>query len=194
MGYDTQYDVIVCGGGTSGVAAAIASARNGAKTLLIEKTGILGGQMSLSGPPGFAYARLFNPQGKRDIGGLVEETYQRLLKSGHALPEWRSKIREKAGYTFSYVDPEWWVYLIFEMMEEEGVDLLLDTLVVGVTKEENTVNGIIVENANGRNEMKAKRVIDCTGEGYVAIQADVRQLASAVILSSLIPWRSQWTG
>ena len=171
MGYDTQYDVIVCGGGTSGVAAAIASARNGAKTLLIEKTGILGGQMSLSGPPGFAYARLFNPRGKRDIGGLVEETYQRLLKSGHALPEWRSKIREKAGYTFSYVDPEWWVYLIFEMMEEEGVELLLDTLVVGVTKEENTVTGIIVENANGRNEMKAKRVIDCTGEGYVAIQA-----------------------
>ena len=57
------------------------------------------------------------------------------------------------------------------MMEEEGVELLLDTLVVGVTKEESTVTGIIVENANGRNEMKAKRVIDCTGEGYVAIQA-----------------------
>ncbi|HCT91912.1 MAG TPA: FAD-dependent oxidoreductase, partial [Lachnospiraceae bacterium] len=58
MGYETKYDVIVCGGGTSGFAAAIASARGGAKTLLIEKTGVLGGQMSLSGPPGFAYARL----------------------------------------------------------------------------------------------------------------------------------------
>lgn len=98
--YSTLYDVIVCGGGTSGVAAAIASARTGAKTLLVERTGTLGGQMSLSGPPGFAYARLFNPQGKRDIGGIVEETYQRLFKSGHALPHLRYKVREKAGYTF----------------------------------------------------------------------------------------------
>lgn len=171
MGYDTQYDVIVCGGGTSGTAAAIASARQGAKTLLIERTGTLGGQMSLSGPPGFAYARLFNSQGKRDIGGIVEETYQRLLKSGHALPEWRSPVREKAAYTFSYIDPDWWTALIFEMMEEEKVDLLLDSLVVAVEKEGNKVTGVTVENANGRNTIRGKQVIDSTGEGYVAIQA-----------------------
>lgn len=171
MSYSTAYDVIVCGGGTAGVAAAIASARTGAKTLLAEKTGVLGGQMSLSGPPGFAYARLFNPQGKRDIGGIVEETYQRLYRSGHALPHLRYPIREKAGYGFSYVDPDWWVDLIFTMMEEEKVDLLLDTLVTGVTKTGDTVNGIVVENANGRNEISGKMVIDCTGEGYVAIRA-----------------------
>lgn len=171
MGYETKYDVIVCGGGTSGVAAAIASARNGAKTLLIERTGVLGGQMSLSGPPGFAYARLFNSQGKRDVGGIVEETYQRLLKSGHALPEWRSPIREKAAYTFSYIDPDWWVALVFEMMEEEGVELLLDTLVVGVEKDGDTVTGIVVENANGRNTIHGQVVVDCTGEGYVSMQA-----------------------
>ena len=171
MGYDTKYDVIVCGGGTSGVAAAIASARNGAKTLLIERTGVLGGQMSLSGPPGFAYARLFNSQGKRDVGGIVEETYQRLLKSGHALPEWRSPIREKAAYTFSYIDPDWWVALVFEMMEEEGVELLLDTLVVGVEKDGDTVTGVAVENANGRNTIHGQVVVDCTGEGYVSMQA-----------------------
>lgn len=171
MSYSTKYDVIVCGGGTSGVAAAIAAARTGAKTLLVERTGVLGGQMSLSGPPGFAYARLFNPQGKRDIGGIVEETYQRLYKSGHALPHLRYPIREKAGYGFSYVDPDWWVDLIFTMMEEEGVELLLDTLVTGVTKDGDAVTGIVVENANGRNEIAGKIVIDATGEGYVAIQA-----------------------
>ena len=86
MAYDTIYDVIVCGAGTSGTAAAIGAARTGAKTLLVERTGTMGGQMSLSGPPGFAYARLFNPQGKRDVGGIVEETYQRLFQTGHALP------------------------------------------------------------------------------------------------------------
>ena len=170
-GYDTKYDVIVCGGGTSGVAAAIAAARTGAKTLLVERTGTLGGQMSVSGPPGFAYARLFNPQGKRDVAGIVEETYQRLLKSGHALPHLRYPFRAKAGFTFSYVDTEWWTFMIFEMMEEEGVDLLLDSLVVEVTKEGDTCNGIVVENANGRNAISGKIIIDSTGEGYAAIQA-----------------------
>jgi hypothetical protein len=170
-GYDTTYDVIICGGGTSGVAAEIASARTGAKTLLVEKLGALGGQMSVSGPPGFSYARLFNPQGKRDVGGIVEETYQRLFKTGHALPHLRYPVREKAGYTFSYVDPEWWTMLAFEMMEEEGVVLLLDTLVVDVTKTDATVTGIVVENANGRNQITGKIIIDCTGEGYVATHA-----------------------
>jgi hypothetical protein len=172
MSYNTVYDVIVCGGGTSGVSAAISAARNGAKTLLVERLGALGGQMSTSGPPGFAYARLFNPQGKRDVGGIVEETFQRLLKSGHALPHLRYPFREKAGYTFSYVDPDWWTMLIFEMLEDEKAELLLDTLVVGVTKEKDTVTGIVVENANGRNEIKGKIVIDCTGEGYVSAHAD----------------------
>jgi len=170
-GYDEIYDVIVCGGGTSGVAAAIASARTGAKTLLVEKSGSLGGQMSVSGPPGFAYARLFNPQGKRDVGGIVEETYQRLFNTGHALPHLRYPVREKAGYSFSYVDPDWWTILMFEMMDEEGVILLLVTLVVDVTKNGDTVTGIVVENANGRNTIKGKIVIDCTGEGYVATDA-----------------------
>ena len=171
MGYDTTYDVIVCGGGTSGTAAAIAAAREGAKTLLVERTGTLGGQMSLSGPPGFAYAHLFNPQGKRDVGGIVEETFQRLRRDGHALFHQRYPFREKAGNTFSYVDPDWWTMLMFEMMAEEGVQLLLDSLVVGVTKQGNTATGIVVENADGRNEIRGTIVIDCTGEGYAAAQA-----------------------
>lgn len=171
MGYNTLYDVIVCGGGTSGVAAAIAAARGGAKTLLIERTGTLGGQMSVSGPPGFAYARLFNPLGERDVGGIVEETYQRLYKSGHALPHLRFPVREKAGYSFSYVDPDWWTQLIFDIIDEEKIDLLLDSLVVDVLRDGDNVKGIVVENANGRNEIKGKTVIDCTGEAYVAMQA-----------------------
>ena len=174
-GYDEKYDVIICGGGTSGVAAAISAARVGAKTLLIERCGTLGGQMNVSGPPGFAYARLFNPRDERDVGGIVEETYQRLYKEGHALPHWRTPFRAKAAYSFSYIDPDWWTFLIYDMMEEEGVVLLLDSLVVGVTKEEgtDTVNGVVVENADGRVEIAGKIVIDCTGEGYIAAKAGV---------------------
>ncbi len=170
-GYDELYDVIVCGGGTSGFCAAIAAARNGAKTLLIEKTGCLGGQLTVSGPPGFAYARLFNCYGQQDSRGIIEETHNRLYRAGHALPHLRPKHRVPAAYTFSYIDPEWWILLAFQMCEEEGVILLLDTLVVGTLKDGDTVKGVIVENADGRVEINGKIVIDCTGEGYVAAQA-----------------------
>ena len=169
--YADVFDVVICGGGTSGCAAAIACARTGARTLLIERTGSLGGQMSVSGPPGFAYARLFNPKGERDVAGIVEETHKRLYESGHALPHLNYPFRMKAGYSFSYVDPDWWTCLMFEMMEEESVTLLLDTLVVGVMKHGRTVTGVIVENADGRHEIGAKVVVDCTGEAYVSLQA-----------------------
>ena len=94
MSYASEYDVIVCGGGTSGVAAAIASARAGAKTLLIERLGALGGQMNVSGPPGFSYAWLFNQRGEQIIGGIIEETHKRLLDEGHALPHDHTEYRE----------------------------------------------------------------------------------------------------
>jgi len=80
------YDVVVVGGGTSGVAAAIGAARAGASTILIERLGVLGGQMNVSGPPGFAYAYMFNPRCEQILGGILEETHRRLLKDGHALP------------------------------------------------------------------------------------------------------------
>jgi hypothetical protein len=170
-GYDVEYDVIVCGGGTSGCSAAISAARAGANTLLIERIGSLGGQMNISGPPGFAYAWFFNALGEQDKGGILEETYNRLLESGHALPHQKTPIRVKTGYTFSYVDADWWGLLIFEMMTENNVNLLLHTLVVDVLKDGDTVKGVVVENANGRVEIKSKVVIDCTGEGDIAARA-----------------------
>ena len=169
--YDENYDVIVCGGGTSGVAAAIASARGGAKTLLIERMGALGGQMNVSGPPGFSYANLCNKHGEQIIAGIIEETHARLLKEGHAKPHCHNPYREGTGFTFAFIDPEWWGLMIFEMMEENGVILLLHTLVVDVLKDGDTVTGVVVENANGRQEIKAKVVIECTGEGDIAVRA-----------------------
>ena len=119
-----EYDVVVCGGGASGVCAAIAAAREGPKTLLIERVGTLGGQISFSGPPGFAFAHLFNPLGEQDAAGLIEEMHSRLLKEGHALPHIKPEERLAAGYTFSYIDPEWFNFLLFEMIEESGAELL----------------------------------------------------------------------
>ena len=114
-----SYDVVVCGGGTSGVSAAISAARAGAKTLLIERVGQLGGQMNFSGPPGFSFAHLFNARHEQIIAGLAEETHGRLLAEGNALPHILAEHR--SHYTFSYVDPDWWGLLIYKMCKEDGV-------------------------------------------------------------------------
>jgi len=164
-----EYDAVVVGGGTSGVAAAIASARAGANTLLIERLGVLGGQMNVSGPPGFAYAYMFNPRKEQIIGGIMEETHDRLLKEGHALPHTTPDFR--VGYSFSLVDPDYWGLLMFEMMTENAVNLLLHSLAVDVVKEGNTIKGVIVENTSGRQVVMGKVVIDCTGEGHISARA-----------------------
>jgi 2-polyprenyl-6-methoxyphenol hydroxylase-like FAD-dependent oxidoreductase len=164
-----EYDVIVVGGGTSGVAAAISSARGGANTLLIERLGALGGQMNVSGPPGFAYAWMFNPRWEQVIAGFMEETHNRLLKEGHALPHLKPDFR--AGYSFSYVDPDWWGLLMFEMMQENGVNLLLHSLAVDVLKEGKVVKGVVVENTSGRQTVFGKVTVDCTGEGDISVRA-----------------------
>ncbi|SHH99102.1 FAD dependent oxidoreductase [Sporobacter termitidis DSM 10068] len=168
-----KFDVIVCGGGTSGTAAAVAAARTGARTLLIERLGALGGQMNVSGPPGFSYAHLFSPRGEQVIAGFAEEMHSRLLKENHALPhrDEDNVYRRRTGYTFSFVDPEWWGLEIFRVLVESNVTLLLHTLVVGVTKDGDRVTGVIVENAAGRSTIEAKIVIDCTGEGDIAVRA-----------------------
>jgi hypothetical protein len=164
-----EYDVVVVGGGTSGVAAAICGARAGANVLLVERLGALGGQMNISGPPGFAYAWMFNPRYEQVIGGFMEETHARLLKEGHALPHLKPDFR--AGYSFSYVDPDWWGLLMFEMMRENSVHLLLHTLAVDVIKQGDVMKGIIVENTSGRQMVLGKVVIDCTGEGDISVRA-----------------------
>lgn len=164
-----SYDVVVVGGGTSGVAAAVAASRSGANTILVERLGTLGGQMNVSGPPGFAYAYMFNPRQEQIIGGILEETHNRLLKEGHALPHTTPDFR--IGYSFSLVDPDYWGLLVFEMMGESGVSLLLHSLAVDVLKDGPAVGGIIVENTSGRQAVLGKVCIDCTGEGHIAARA-----------------------
>jgi hypothetical protein len=166
-----SYDVVVVGGGVSGISAAISAARAGARTLLIERLGSLGGQMNISGPPGFSYAWLFNGRGEQVVGGLAEESHHRLLKEGHALPHLRPDFR--GAYTFSYVDPDWWGLLMFQMLEESGAELLLHSLATGVKKEGNLVTGVYVENTSGRQLILGKVIIDCTGEGDIAFRAGV---------------------
>ncbi|MDR2900619.1 MAG: FAD-dependent oxidoreductase, partial [Treponema sp.] len=139
------------------------------KTLLIERTGQLGGQMNFSGPPGFAYAWLFNSDHEQVIGGFVEETYKRLLKMGYALPHTMTDWR--AAYLFSYIDPDWWGLLVYQILSEVKAEMMLHSLVTDVIRDGDVVKGVVVEHPSGRSIVLAKVVIDCSGEGEICYQA-----------------------
>lgn len=169
LNYYGEYDVIVCGGGTSGVSAALASARAGAKTLLIERVGQLGGQMNFSGPPGFSFAWLYNARHELVVGGIAKEIYDMMLAEGHGMEEHHPRWR--AGYQFNYIDPDWFGMYIYQLLTEAGCEFMLHTLVTEVVREGDAIKGVICEHPGGRSMVLGKVVIDCTGEGEVCYQA-----------------------
>lgn len=153
----SKYDVIVCGGGPAGVGAALAAAREGAKTLLIEKYGMLGGVWT---------AGLLNPFFEcTGRGWLVDELVQNLTQAG-AFASWR-----KERYGDSVFDVESMRRVLEEMMTAAGVDLLYYSQVADAIVEENKIHGVVIESKAGREAVMADVVIDSTGDGDVFARA-----------------------
>jgi len=153
-------DVLVCGGGVAGVAAAICAARNGSKVLLIERYGFLGGLATgglvVTTPP------LNN--------GINSEIRQKLENSG-AYRKCGNLGDDPAMEGLMAVDPELLKYELVKMLLKEGVRLLFHTYVVQSIVEDNTIKGVIVENKGGRSAIVGKIVIDATGDGDVFASA-----------------------
>jgi len=157
-------NVVVVGAGPAGISAAIAAAREGADVLLIERYGILGGTLTTAMVPHFDPIQLL------EVKGIPREIYERLKGEGALIEGRREKF--EMPYTFwetgSAFDPEMFKLIVLEMLEEAGVRLLLHSMVVGSLVREKEVYGVIVENKSGRQAIKAKVVIDATGDGDVA--------------------------
>jgi len=165
-----EFDVVVVGGGASGCAAAISAARAGAKTLLIERFGTVGGMINVSGPPGWAFSHLWNNHGEQIIAGFVEELHHRLERDGKATPY--PAPEDRYFESFAFIDPDWAGLLLVQMLDESGVHVL-HTLAVDVVKDGDYVRGVIVENISGRMMILGKVIIDATGEGDIAVRAGV---------------------
>ena len=170
-----KFDVIVAGGGVAGVAAALASAREGAETLLIEKSIMLGGL----GTIGLIswYEPLCDGMGKKMIGGISEELLQLAIKYGpDDLPEeWRNGQPQKPTkrrYATHY-SPNMFTMALDELLIKNNVNLLMDTLITFPVMKDGCCSGLIVENKGGREFYQAKVVIDCTGDADVMHRAGV---------------------
>lgn len=147
-----SYDVAVAGGGPAGFAAAISAAREGAKTIIIEQTGMIGG---------IATAGLMSHW----VGSAASSILQELYK--------RSTVPDSIEHFPSQgtINPEKLKFVMLEMLHEANVKILLYTFVSGTVKDGNAVKGLIIENKSGRQALLAKAVIDATGDGDAAARA-----------------------
>lgn len=172
-------DVLVIGGGPSGICAAIASARSGAETLLIEQNGYCGGMATagLVAP----FMTCYDSGGNSMlIKGLFEEIVNRLVEIGGAIHP--SKIPTSSAFT-SYITAghihvtpfkaEALKLVADRMLSEAGVRILYHTSFVDAITSEEQIEHVIVLRKEGLCSVKAKVVIDCTGDGDCAAAAGV---------------------
>lgn len=175
------YDVVVCGGGTAGCIAAIASARTGAKTLLIERSFSVGGMLTIGNAGITKYTVHYtdkqeyrdkvlrklgkDPKSVQIAGGIPKEYVDRMIAAGSAV----ATDGQAGSYVFA--DRYGAQFTMMDMLEEAGVQVLYDTKVCQVCMEGNKITGVLVFNKSGFTEYPALRVIDATGDADVAAMA-----------------------
>src|SRR5687767_9814604 len=173
-------DVLVVGGGPAGLGAALGAVQAGARVILAERYGFLGGN---------ATAALvlplmsFHPQmptkerrgattllptdhgpGEAVVGGVLATLLKRLVSVGGAIPPTLA-----TGYVVPF-DPEWFKLVALDLLDEAGVQLLFHAFASGILGE-NQVEGVVFETKSGPLAIRAKVTVDCTGDADVAVQA-----------------------
>jgi hypothetical protein len=174
---DGSYDAIVAGGGASGLIAAVAAARLGARTLLLERQGCLGGTATSAYVA--QYVGFFNGD-TQAVWGIPYELTRRIVEAGGSDGFGTYTMAEAASTPliirqFAF-NPEIVKIVADEMVAEAGVHVLLHSQVAGVVRDGRTVKGAIVETVAGRRAYGARVVIDATGDAVVAHAAGVEML------------------
>ncbi len=155
---DSSWDVIVVGGGPGGCAAAVSAAREGAKTLIIEATGQLGGMGTIGMVPAFTP---FSDGEKMIYRGIAEKVFNENKKGVPHEP------KEKLDWVS--INPEHLMTVYDNMVEESGTQVLFFSRVAAVEKSaDDTVDAVVVANNTGLTAFKAKVFIDATGDGVLA--------------------------
>lgn len=163
-----QADVVVVGGGAAGIAAAVSAARNGAKTLLIEQRGFLGGMGTVALVPAFCP---FTDKQKPIIRGIGLELMERMKAACN--PAYRKEYEQTLDWV--PIDPETLKRVYDDAAVENGVALLFHTFVYDVllSEDRRTVEGLVIVNKTGRSVVQCRYVIDATGDADLAAMAGV---------------------
>lgn len=162
------YDSIVVGGGISGTMAAIAAARNGARTLIIEQCGFLGGMLTTAG---VGPMMTFHAGDTQVIQGITGELIDRLVAKGKS----PGHIPDTTGYTYSVTpfDAEGMKHELELMALESGVEILYHSMLADVTVEGDRLAQITVCNKAGLSAFSAHVFVDATGDADLSVWAGV---------------------
>jgi len=173
-----SYDVVICGGGPSGCAAALAASREGLKTLLIESQGQLGG-MAVSGLVSHWLGGRSSDCQNWIASGLFKTLSEAAFKNNYALIPNHDPNKKYSPHGWSGgqltagipIDPYGVSYLLDQKMAQAGVDVLLLTEAVDVQIQNNEITHIIIFNKSGFTAYKTKAVIDVTGDADIAFRS-----------------------
>ena len=158
-----ETDVLVVGSGPGGLAAALASARTGVQTTLVERYGCFGGNITQVGVEGFAWYRHEQTVDSEGIGIEFEE---RAKAMGAAMPEPQSISHA--------LDAELFKHVADVLVQEAGIEPMLHRTFVAPIVREGVIVGIVTESKAGREAILAQRVVDATGDADVAARAGAR--------------------
>ena len=168
-------DVLVAGGGMAGIAAAIAAARAGAATVLVERAGWLGG-MGITGATGLhTFFNVFgaHPGAERTrlVAGIAQELVDRVQQLGGGAGHVRMERGSDFVSMLTPVEPEAFKLAAFQLCREAGVKLLLHTILDEVRSDRGHIECVVAWNKAGRSLLRAKQYVDCTGDGDLAAWA-----------------------
>ncbi len=186
--YKGHYDVIVVGGGVAGVAAAVASARANAKTLLIEKGVNLGGLATMGLIS--LYEPLCDGEGKQMVYGIAEELVKLSMRYGfdNLHPKWGGNGHNKPKnerYTTRF-SPGIFAAALDDFVLKNGVELKFDTLAAYPIMDNRKCIGLVTENLNGREYYEAGAVVDATGNASIIDRAKVPTVSGRSFMTYLV--------
>lgn len=161
---ELNFDVVVAGGGPAGINAAIAAGRGGAKTLLIERYGFLGGMSTVALV--YPWMTFHTNTGRQVIKGIAQEIVER-LEAGGGSP---GHLRDTVGFTNTVTPyhPEKYKLLALEMLEEAGVEVLVHSFADSVEVKEGMIQSIRLITKSGPITVNGKQFIDATGDADIA--------------------------
>jgi 2-polyprenyl-6-methoxyphenol hydroxylase-like FAD-dependent oxidoreductase len=159
---EENYDVVVVGGGSGGVGAAVGAARSGAAVCLIERYPFLGGAATASSV--LSYCGFFDQRRERVVGGVGEDLLRRLRDRG----AYREITFKWSGNTVVMIDPEFTKLALDGLIADAGVSLLLHSYLIQARADGQRVQSITVADHGGVRRIRAAAFVDASGDGDLA--------------------------